>query len=73
MWQRNHDMLDPREQQKNGFRAFAQRDAQRREDREAAQAAAVDAAADHVPATDATDATKAPVYGLRLVKDTPAR
>ncbi len=67
-------MLDPREQQKGGFRAFAQRDAQRREDRDAARLApvdtAVDTATDPVPATAAADA---PLYGPRLVVDTPDR
>jgi hypothetical protein len=67
-------MLDPREQQKGGFRAFAQREAQRREDRAAVSAAAVDTAVgtatDPVPATAAADA---PVYGPRLVTDTPDR
>jgi hypothetical protein len=68
-------MVDLREQLKGGFRAFAQRDAQRREDREAARVAAanvaVDAATtDPVPATAAADA---PVYGPRLVADTPDR
>lgn len=60
-------MLDLRDQQKGGFRAFAQRDAQRREERDAAHAAgtAVDVTTDSVPAPDAPDA---PVYGPRLVK-----
>ena len=67
-------MLDPREQQKGGFRAFAEREAQRREDRAAVSAAVVDTAGgtttDPVPATAAADA---PVYGPRLVADTPDR
>jgi hypothetical protein len=62
-------MLDLRERQKGGFRAFAQRAAQVCADRDAAEDA--DATrADRVPATDTADA---PVYGPRLVKDTPAR
>jgi hypothetical protein len=68
-------MLDPREQLKGGFRAFAQRDAERREHRDAAPAAAGDtatsgASAPDAPATPAT--SDAPAYGPRLVKDVGA-
>lgn len=67
-------MLDPREQLKGGFRAFAQRDARRREDREVALVAAshlaVATAIDPTPPTDPADMR---VYGPRLVRDTPDR